>query len=74
MTTPEYRGTDYSALADKIVAPLHSLKVRHDQSPENEIIINAVWCDIGGHKAHEDEMRFSEDASVCYECYDHFTE
>lgn len=49
------------------------IPVKHDTS-ENEIIINAVWCDIGGHKAHEDEMRFSEDASVCYECYDHFTE
>ncbi len=51
------------------------LKVTHDISPENEIIVNSVWCDIGGHKVHEDEMRFGpSDASVCYECYDHFTE
>lgn len=49
------------------------LAVRHDTS-EKEIIINGVWCDIGGHKVHEDEMRFSEDASVCFDCYDAFTE
>jgi hypothetical protein len=51
---------------------MKKLEVKHDQFPENEVIINGVWCDIGGHKVHEDEMRFSEDASVCNECHDHF--
>jgi hypothetical protein len=50
------------------------LSVKHDLFPENEIIINGARCDIGGHKVHEDEMRFSEDAAVCQDCHDAFTE
>lgn len=49
------------------------LDVQHDTS-ENEVIINAVWCDIGSHKVREDEMRFVGDAAVCDGCYDHYTE
>jgi hypothetical protein len=57
------------------LTPSTKLEVKHDQFPENEIIINAVWCDIGGHKVYEDEMRYGPyDASICFDCYDHFTE
>ena len=54
---------------------MKKLEVKNAAFPENEIIINAVWCDIGSHKVHEYEMRHgSWDANVCNDCYEHFTE
>jgi hypothetical protein len=29
------------------------LIVKHEAQPEHEVIINAVWCDIGSHKISE---------------------
>jgi hypothetical protein len=50
------------------------LKVQHDRFPENELIINAVWCDVGSHKAREDEMRYmgEDGVAVCEGCYEHY--
>lgn len=54
-----------------------TVKVRHDISPENEIVINGVWCDIGSHMVREDELHRNSsilfDASVCEGCYEHYT-
>ena len=57
-----------------LLTPSTRLTVTHDQFPENEIVINGVWCDIGSHKVREEEMRFSEDAAVCHDCHDHFND
>jgi hypothetical protein len=55
---------------------MKKIEVKHDAQPENEVIINAVWCDIGSHKVRETEMRQINsilfDASVCEDCYDHY--
>lgn len=52
------------------------LPVKHDVSPENEIAINPVWCDIGSHKVSEWQMQGSSsilfDAAVCEDCYEHY--
>jgi len=52
------------------------LQVKHDTKERRiELIINPVWCDIGSHYVSEDFMRWGAwDASVCEDCYDHFTE
>ena len=49
------------------------LEVKHDRSPENEVVINGVWCDVGSHKVREDElvhMNVAIDASCCESCYE----
>lgn len=52
---------------------MNRLEVQHDRFPENEIVINGVWCDIGSHKVREDELvRMNVDATCCEGCYDNF--
>lgn len=51
-----------------------NLQVKHDVSPENEIAINPVWCDIGSHKVSETLIRSVADVAVCEDCYDHYTD
>jgi hypothetical protein len=49
------------------------LDVKHDHFPENEVVINGVWCDIGSHKVSENDLHNnSSDASVCEDCWEHF--
>jgi hypothetical protein len=50
-----------------------NLIVKHEAQPEHEVIINAVWCDIGSHKVSEDRLvTIAADATVCEDCYDHY--
>jgi hypothetical protein len=52
---------------------MNKIEVSHDTQPENEIIINGVWCDIGSHKVSEDMLvAIAADAAVCEACYDHY--
>jgi hypothetical protein len=56
----------------QLVVIYMNLKVTHDVQPENEVIINAVWCDIGSHNVSEDMLvAIAADATVCEGCYDH---
>ena len=54
------------------------LQVTHDRYPENEVVINGVWCDIGSHMVNENDMRQASsvlfDANVCEGCYDHYND
>lgn len=49
------------------------LVVMHDLYPENEVVINGVWCDIGRHIVSEGEIVSinNNDAAVCEGCYEH---
>jgi hypothetical protein len=52
---------------------MKTIEVTHDAQPENEIIINAVWCDIGSHKAPEDMLvTIAADAAVCEIVNEHY--
>lgn len=54
---------------------MKKIEVKHDLYPINEVIINAVWCDIGSHKVSEDDLvAIAADATVCEGCYDHYND
>lgn len=66
-----FKGRAGDLLAD--IQKNMNLKVKHDLFPENEAVINAVWCDIGSHKVSEDDLVIiAGDAAVCSACYDHY--
>lgn len=68
-----FKGKAKDLLAD--IEKNMKLKVIHDMFPENEVIINAVWCDIGSHKVSEDDLvAIAGDATVCEGCYDHYND
>lgn len=50
------------------------LDVTHDIQPENDVAINPVWCDIGGHQVSEWEIRSIGDTECCEDCFEYFND
>lgn len=67
-----FKGKVKDLLAD--INTKMKLSVKSDMT-EYEVVINAVWCDIGSHKVSEDDLvGMAADVSVCQGCYDHYNE